>query len=375
MLWQMAIRTLLADRGKLLAGLIGVVFSVVLVNVQGGLFLGLIGKASLLVQHGNADIWVGHREMHNVDFPHDIPQRWLPRIRAAQGVLAAEPITIGFSEITLPSGGFEGVTIYGVEPNSEIPPPWQIVEGHLDALDHPHAVVVDQYDNDKLTAPAIGESREIGGVRARIMGKTRGMHGFLVTPYVFTTLDRAARYIGKPPGRCSYFLVRVAPGADVEETCAAIRRRVPEAEVMPAEEYAAVSVNYWMTRTGLGISFGAAALLGLLVGLVMVGQTLYAMVLDRLSEFATLKAMGATEREILTVLLGQAAGIASMGIGIGLAAVLFIIGFYDSPQAPLEIPLSMMVVSAAGIFLMCILASALPYLRIRRVDAHSVLQG
>ncbi len=375
MLWQVAIRTLLADRGKLLAGLLGVAFSVLLVNLQGGLFLGLIGKASLLVHQGNADIWVGHREMHNVDFPHDIPRRWLPRIRAAQGVLAAEPITIGFSEIALPTGGFEGVTVFGVEPHSEIAPPWEIIEGHADALDHPHAVVVDQYDQEKLIHPAIGELREIGGVRARIMGKTRGMHGFLVTPYVFTTTDRAAQYTGKPSAHCSYFLVRVAPGADVEETCAAIRQRLPEAEVMPSEEYASVSINYWMTRTGLGISFGAAALLGLLVGLVMVGQTLYAMVLDRLTEFATLKAIGATEREILIVLLGQAAGIASIGIAVGLTAVMLLIAFYDSPQAPLEIPLSMMVVSSSGIFLMCTFASMLPYMRVRRVDAHSVLQS
>ena len=39
-----------------------------LVNVQGGLFLGLIRKVSLLVDQSDADIWVGHRRIHNVDF-------------------------------------------------------------------------------------------------------------------------------------------------------------------------------------------------------------------------------------------------------------------------------------------------------------------
>ena len=77
MLLNLAIRTLLHDRGKLIAGLVGVVFSVVLVNIQGGLFTGLMSKASLLVDRSQADIWVGHRGMHNVDFPHDIPLRWI----------------------------------------------------------------------------------------------------------------------------------------------------------------------------------------------------------------------------------------------------------------------------------------------------------
>ena len=51
-----AIKTLLADPGKLTAALVGVVFSVVLVNVQGGLFLGLIRKAGVLVDNSQADI-------------------------------------------------------------------------------------------------------------------------------------------------------------------------------------------------------------------------------------------------------------------------------------------------------------------------------
>ena len=88
-MWSIALKTLLADRGKLLTALAGVVFSVVLVNVQGGLFIGLIRKASLLVEHGQADIWVGHKQMHNVDFPRDIPQRWVDRIRGVPGVKRA----------------------------------------------------------------------------------------------------------------------------------------------------------------------------------------------------------------------------------------------------------------------------------------------
>jgi putative ABC transport system permease protein len=53
-MWKVAFKTLAADRGKLLTALVGVVFSVVLVNVQGGLFLGLIAKASLLIDQGHA---------------------------------------------------------------------------------------------------------------------------------------------------------------------------------------------------------------------------------------------------------------------------------------------------------------------------------
>ena len=83
-MWSIAIKTLLADRGKLFAALVGVVFSVVLVNIQGGLFLGLIRKASTLVDHGQSDIWVGHHKMHNL-MPFTIYGSLNALIRVAAG--------------------------------------------------------------------------------------------------------------------------------------------------------------------------------------------------------------------------------------------------------------------------------------------------
>ena len=375
MLLNIAFKTLISDRGKLLAGLIGVVFSIVLVNIQGGLFSGLMSKATLLIDRGNADIWVGNRGMHNVDFAHDFPKRWVHRVRSVPGVLEAEPIRIGFSEMMLPGGEYESIVVIGVEPESRLGRAWEIVEGPEDALDKPHAVIVDQCDDDRLGAPTIGELREIGGHRARIGGKSRGILSFLVAPYVFTTQERASRFTRNDPETCSYLLVRTAPDVDPGRICELIEQRIPDVSAMTAEQYAQRSTDFWNTRTGIGMSFGASTILGLLVGLIMVGQTLYAMVLDRTDEFATLKAIGATEREIITLLVTQSAVVAALGIGIG---ILFsaVIGFvFSTPRASIQISASLYFVSAALVFTICLIASGLPYLRVRHVDPHEVLQG
>ena len=58
-----------------------------------------MSKASLLVDRSGADIWVGHAGMHNVDFPHSIPMRWVHRIRSIPGVAEAEPMRIGFADM------------------------------------------------------------------------------------------------------------------------------------------------------------------------------------------------------------------------------------------------------------------------------------
>src|SRR5947209_12123972 len=112
-MWLLAIKAMLADRGKLLTSLLGVVFSVVLVNLQGGLLLGLIQKTSLLVDYGGADIWVGHRHMNNVDVGMQIPERWIHRLRGVEGVDCVEPYLLIYGVVTMPDGRFEVVMVVG----------------------------------------------------------------------------------------------------------------------------------------------------------------------------------------------------------------------------------------------------------------------
>jgi len=374
-MWPIAIKTLIADRGKLLTALVGVIFSIVLVNIQGGLYVGLIRRAGLLVDRGEADIWVGHRSMHNIDFPTDIPRRWIDRIRTIPGVRRAEPYLIGFVDMNLPSGAFENAAVIGVEEQNQLGGVWNLVEGEADGIRKPDGIIVDRCESEKLEHPALGDTREMNGQRARIVGFSQGIMGFLVTPYVFTAYDRAAEYLNKSPDVSSYYLVQLEPGCDAEAVCAAIRERVPDLDALPRDTYSALSIEFWSSRTGLGISFGAATLLGLFVGLVMVAQTLYALVLDRLGEFGTLKAIGATELQVFSVLFIQAFLMALVGSLIGLALVSGIQWIYHTPKTPIVVPLWVSMGSCALVLVICLVAAMLPYLRIRKLDPMMVLQS
>lgn len=374
-MWLIAVKTLIADRGKLLTALVGVVFSVVLVNVQGGLFVGLIRKASLLVDQGDADVWVGHKKMTNVDFPHDIPRSWEQRIRAVHGVKRAEPYLVGHSVMTLPDGGFENVLVVGCDPASHLGGVNRQACPDVDRLRQADGILVDVYDAHKIGNPRIGDTREIGQRRARVVGFTEGILGFLVTPYIFTTLDRSRDYLHKPPERVSYFLVQLEDGADPQAACDGIRKRLPDAEAFTRDRYSLESIKYWLNRTGLGISFGASTLLGLAVGLVIVAQTLYASVLDRLTEIAALKAMGAREGQILGLILRQAIVLAVLGAILGMTLVAVVQATFTTPRAPIVIPWYMAAGSCLLITVICLASSLLPYLRVQRIDPAIVLQG
>jgi putative ABC transport system permease protein len=376
-MWKLAVKAMLADRAKFLACLLGVGFSVVLVNLQGGLLVGLIAKASLLVDYGRADIWVGHRHMNNVDVGSFIPERWVQRVRSVEGVERAEPYVVMFSQATMPDGKFENVIVVGCEASSLLGNAWEMADGDAAAVRHPDAILVDACDQEKLGNCRIGDVREINGRRARIVGMTRGVVGFTTDPYVFTTLERARQKYATtiPPGYCSYFLVTARPGTDREALAERLRERVPDLDVYDRDTYSRMCAVYWLTRTGIGISFGLAACLGLLVGLAVVAQTLYASVNERAREFGTLKALGADDRCIARFLLSQAVGAAVLGSLLGLGASVLLGLVMSTSRAPVVLTAPVAAVSVTLVFVVCLAAAWLPYWRIRRIDPASVLRS
>jgi putative ABC transport system permease protein len=370
-----ALKTLVADRGKLLTGLAGVVFSLILVNVQGGLFLGLMRKASILIDHCDADLWVGHQRIENVDFAHDIPEAWINRIRGIAGIERVEPYIVGKGVATLPDGGYEDVWVIGSDPATMMGTGWSFVEGSADDLKRPNAVSFDEIDARKLGDPQVGDWLEVNGHRAKFVARTSGITGFVTTPYLFSTLDTARRISNIPSGYCSYFLLKAQDGADIDRIRSEVREQLPDASNFKPNEFARMSQDYWMRRTGIGVSFGAATALGLLVGLIMVAQSLYAFALDHIGDFATLKALGAEDWHVWRVILVQSLAIAGAGSVMGLTGVLAIREFWSSPLAPMEIPGTLLGLAVVFVFAICLVASMLPFFRIRRIDPAVVLQG
>ncbi len=375
---RLALKVLLGERVRSLVAVAAVAFSVALVNLQGGLLLGLLRKAALLVEFGSADVWVGRRHMKNVELTLSIPERWVHRIRAVDGVARAEPYLLGLSAVTLPDGRWEATTVVGSGAGALLGNAWAMAEGSADAIRRPDGVLIDRCDRATLGNCRLGDVIEVNGHRARILGFTDGIVSFTTTPYVFTTLDAArGGYLNEvvPADHCSYILVRAEAGSDLARLCARIRRRVPEAEVYDRETYVRKTMLFWFMRTGMGIGFGLATLLGLLVGLGTLAQAQYAAVNERIKEFATLKAMGAAEWRIARFLLAQALGTTLAGALVGLVATAVAVAVIRSPRAPVHVPWWLPLLAVTLMIVVGLVASWLPYRRLQRIDPAAVLRG
>ena len=76
--------------------------------------------------------------------------------------------------------------------------------------------------------------RVIAKAAHAVVAVTSGIRSFTTTPYVFTTLDRARAFTGTAANKATYFLVRVAPGADVESVRRRLKANLSDVDVLTA---------------------------------------------------------------------------------------------------------------------------------------------
>jgi putative ABC transport system permease protein len=125
-------------------------------------------------------------------------------------ITEALPIVIGFAQWRLPSGGTTPVFIVSSDTRVGGLRPWNLVEGSLADL-VPGAVAIDQSYFDRLGTKGLGAGAESRDQKVEVTVVTKGIRAFTTRPYVFTSLDQARAYVGTPPNKATYFLVRLAP--------------------------------------------------------------------------------------------------------------------------------------------------------------------
>ena len=270
------------------------------------------------------------------------------------------------------AGGATPVFIVGSTPRTAGLHPWNLVQGSVEALAIPDAVAVDQSYFDRLGVAGLGGNAEIRDQKVRVTAVTKGIRSFTTTPFVFTTLDRARAYVGTSASKATYFLVRVAPDADVGSVQGRLRASLSDVEVLTTDEFRRRSRSFWLFGTGAGAALFAGALLGIIVGTVIVAQTLYSSTKDHLNEFATLRAIGSSSRYIHKVIIWQALLNAVIGFSIAAGIGWLLV----KTTADAALPIIMTPELTFGLFvltvLMCAVSAIAAIRQVTRIDPAMV---
>jgi putative ABC transport system permease protein len=373
----LARRNLFHDRIRFAVTLTGIVFALVLIIIQFGLFLGFATTTSNNIDHSNADLWVVFHAVTYFDTGRLFSERKYYEVLSTSGVLQAEKYMQNFARWKKPDGGVENIQIIGFHPGSGVGEPWNIVQGDAMDVKLEDGVIVDELYKAKLGVEKIGDRVEIGNHRARIVGFTHGIRSFTTSPFVYTSFKNSLNYTNPQSHEddVAYVLIKVAPGFTAAEVQKNLRARLTDVDVYTTEEFSRRTRFYWMFTTGAGLAVLTAALMGLVVGIAVVAQTIYAATMDHIREYGTLKAMGASNFYLYRVLIEQAVWSAVLGYAFAIFIAHFIVQSSEKGGAVILLPLSMKVGMLFLAIFMCIAAALVSINKVTRLDPAMVFKG
>ncbi len=369
----LAFRNLFHDRVRLAVTLIGILFSIVLVAVQLGLYLGARGMIIATIDRADGDLWIMAYGTKNFEEAQPIRARERYVALATPGVENAIPLVTAFTDWRKPTGGSTLIVVVGADPENGGLAPWNMVEGDVTGLGVRDAVIIDKTYLAELGVKGVGDTAQVGSSRVRVTGLTEGIRSFTVTPFVFTTLNRARQLIDMPTDNITYVLAKLAPGADIEKVRADLKSRLSaDNEVLTRAEFRERSLNHWLFATGAGVALLGGAALGLIVGTVIVAQTLYSSTKDHLPEFATLRALGSSSGYINKVILMQAGLSALLGYVLGMAIALTIVYLSEHTALPIIMSPGLAALLLGLTVAMCSISALAAINKVMRIDPAMV---
>jgi putative ABC transport system permease protein len=344
---SVARKNLFEDIPRFLVAQAGIMFAVSLVTIQVGVLNGFTRSVGILIDRSEADVWVASDDMVNLELTLPIPAGHLNLAQQVSGVAQAEALLLSGGIWRSAEGKITTIRLFGFDPRGQLFSP-ALGINNLDILTPNYTVIADKSNKDSLDINALGETANIGSIAVRIVGLTHDTQSIASSPYLFTSLENAKTI--STGGRSAslncrvqngeflctnvyeqttatnptptpltatdpitYVLVRAEPGQDLEALKQQLEEALPNTNAYTQDEMASLTRAYWVRRTGIGFILGLGATVGVVVGMVIVGQILYSSVSDHLKEFATLKAMGVSDRVVYSIIIRQALWMSVLG--------------------------------------------------------------
>jgi putative ABC transport system permease protein len=365
---------LLHNKVRTLVAVAGICFAVTLLFMQLGFFASVLKTAVLVYDGLDFDLLISSPNYVVLTQAEAFPRARLHQAEGHPDVRAVLPVYVSRVLWRNKDTRYRrAVVMLGVNPNDPVSRAPELA-GQLPGLARPDTVLVDRLSRPECGPHEVGDvtdaGTEAGTYRLTVVGQFTVGPGFEAGLVVVGDQTFCRLQGGRPLADVNLGLVQLRPGVDPERARAELKRRLPrDVEVLTRSGVARREWRYWVTSTSTGIIFGTGVLVALLFGLVITYQVLSMEVSQRLSEYATLKALGFADATLSRVVLQQALILGAVSYVPGFA---FACGIYRFGESATNLPVGMTLgraVAVAALNLVVCGASGLMALRIlRRAD-------
>jgi heterocyst specific transport system permease protein len=369
------------EKVRLAVALAGVAFASLLMLMQLGFQDALFRSAVQVHAHLNGDIVLVNPHWSFLAAPKTFPRRRLYQALAVDGVDAVSSVYTMIGRWQNPeTGGTRDIFVLGIDPDFpalDIP----AVAAQQQLVRYPDVALWDELGRTEY-GPIPAVVRERGEATAELnahavtvrglfrLGTSFGVDGTLLT----SDLNLRRMFPARSLGAVTIGLVRLRRGAEAVAVRRAIAAALPEdVVVLTKDEFMAREIGYWQTSTPIGFVFSFGVVMGLVVGAIIVYQILFADISDHLAEYATLKALGYTNRYLVGVVFMEASVLAVIGFLPGLAISSWVYRLTrDATMLPLEVTGARTAIVLAMTLAMCWASSLIAVRKLRAADPADV---
>jgi len=370
----LAWRILADEKGRTALAFAGVLIAILLVFIELGFFVAVPQGGMLVYDHMRFDLLLVSSDYQFQAQPWQFPHARLAEAASVAGVTKVTPIYFAGGSWQDPSGGnVLDVFLIGCDPNAH---PFRDgdIERQQDMLAQSDTILVDDQTRPIFGPPAAGRKIDVDGRRMTIGGAYRLGTGFLGIGVALMDEANFFRVTHRRDDPVNLGLITLAPGADIATAEAALRKKLPDdVQLFNRSELTQHEDAYWTTRTSVGLIFGSGLLVSLIVGLMVLYQTLATQITRHLPEFATLKAIGYGDASLAAVVLIEAAIIviaAFIPAAIGAMAVYALIR--SQTLLPLTLSPEIVAIVLFGVLVMAAGSAFLSLSNLRRADPAEI---
>jgi putative ABC transport system permease protein len=369
------------ERTRLLVAIAGIAFADILIFFQLGLMESAYVSATGMHYRLRGDLFLINAISDNVNTIRPLPRARLFQALGTDGVASVNALYTGIGQWRNPNNRtFWQVQVYGLNPsNPAMEVPNAAVE--LDRLQMLNHALFDRAARPDLgnIAGALQQSpaltAQLNNVAIQVVGVfTMGASfsadgNLIVSDSTFLRL-----FPERQPDEIDIGIIALKPGANIEQVQAILRAKLPDdVLVLTKEEYIQRERNYWSQVSPIGVIFGFGTIVGFLVGTVIVYQILYSDVSDHLPEYATLKAMGYSNRYLIGVLFQEALILAILGFVPGYAISLGLYGLIaQATLLPVQMSMNRAILVFVMTLVMCIASGAVAMRKLQSADPADI---
>ena len=326
-----AIKFMMYEKSKSVGILIAIFIAIFLIGQQLSTLGFLKSLMSSTVDHSdpeNADIWVVTDQTESANSLKTIKISLVNQLKSVEGVQETYPVIVSSAMLKFSNGQFANVQLIGSEPPAMImgPSPELIEEGERSAILNPLSFTCEINDEKNYHHPVeLGMEIELNGKRCNVVALTRNLRGY-GSAMLYSTIDNVREVSGLSSDEINAVVVKVENKEEVEEVCRSINKKFRGITAWPRQKIAKSTIDVTLKQTSMGASFASLVAFAVISGFFIIGLTLYTSTFDRVKDYGTLKAIGATNNYISRLVLTQAALYGLCGYVLAVA-ILFVMKF------------------------------------------------